>query len=104
MTAAQFEEIKRFNQNIEWLKSSQTTTESKNYINFKEAMNLLQRSRTWLQVRMQKRLLPGMNVNENLIRDADWIREGNRIMFKKQSIVRLKNEALIASGNHYDAL
>lgn len=102
MTTAQLKEIKRFNDNIEWLKNSQVVPVTSDLITMKEAMNLINRQRTWIQVRMVKDLDPGQDANSHLVRDVDWIREGNRVMFKRDSILRLKNEVLTAIGNKYD--
>jgi hypothetical protein len=51
---------------------------------------------------MVKDLDPGQDANSHLVRDVDWIREGNRVMFKRDSILRLKTEVLTAIGNKYD--
>ena len=102
MTTEQLKEIKRFNDNIEWLKNSQVVPVTSDLITMKEAMNLINRQRTWIQVRMVKDLDPGQNANSHLVRDVDWIREGNRVMFKRDSILRLKTEVLTAIGNKYD--
>lgn len=102
MTTEQLKEIKRFNDNIEWLKNSQVVPVTSDLITMKEAMNLINRQRTWIQVRMVKDLDPGQDANSHLVRDVDWIREGNRVMFKRDSILRLKNEVLTAIGNKYD--
>lgn len=102
MTTEQLKEIKRFNDNIEWLKNSQVVPVTSDLITMKEAMSLINRQRTWIQVRMVKDLDPGHDANSHLVRDVDWIREGNRVMFKRDSILRLKNEVLTAIGNKYD--
>lgn len=102
MTTEQLREIKKFNENIDWLKGSQTATISTDYVDMKEAMKILGRQRTWIQTRMVKEVSPGMNTAEILVRDADWIREGNRLMFKRDSLVRLKRDVLQAIGNKYD--
>lgn len=102
MTTEQLKEIKRFNDNIEWLKNSQVVPVTSDLITMKDAMNLINRQRTWIQVRMVKDLDPGQDANSHLVRDVDWIREGNRVMFKRDSILRLKNEVLTAIGNKYD--
>lgn len=102
MTTEQLKEIKRFNENIEWLKSSHVAPVTSDLITMKDAMSLINRQRTWIQVRMVKDLDPGQDANSHLVRDVDWIREGNRVMFKRDSILRLKNEVLTAIGNKYD--
>lgn len=104
MTADQFRELKRLNENLEWLKNSQTIPAINDLITMKEAMQLLNRQRTWIQIRMVKDLQTGQDANALLIRDVDWIREGNRVMFKRDSITRLKKEVLTAIGNKYDKL
>lgn len=73
-------------------------------ITMKEATQLLNRQRTWIQVRMVKDLEPGDDATALLIRDVDWIREGNRVMFKRDSIIRIKTQVLTAIGNKYDKL
>lgn len=102
MTTELMKEIKRLNANIEWLKSSQPAAVSNDLITMKEAMQLLNRQRTWIQVRMVKDLNIGQDADSHLVRDVDWIREGNRVMFKRDSIRRLKDEVLTAIGNKYD--
>lgn len=104
MTSEQFRELKRFNDNLEWLKNTNAIPTMSDMITMKEAMQLLNRQRTWIQIRMVKDLEPGHDPNMLLIRDVDWIREGNRVMFKKDSITRLKREVLTAIGNKYDRL
>jgi tRNA A37 N6-isopentenylltransferase MiaA len=98
-------EIKKLNQNLEWFKSYQLNPlDQGEYLSMKEAMHLLKRQRTWLQNRMVKELEPDTNVNDSLVRNVDWIREGNRIMIKKESLLRLKNQVLTAIGDKYDNL
>lgn len=102
MTAEQFHELKRFNDNLEWLKKSNTIPAANDMLSMKEAMQFLKRQRTWIQVRMVKDLDPGLDPNIYLVRDIDWIREGNRVMFKRDALVRLKTHVLTAIGNKYD--
>jgi hypothetical protein len=102
MTTEQFRELRRLNENLEWLKNTQVIPAVNDLIPMKEAMQLLNRQRTWIQVRMVKDLEDGQDANMLLIRDVDWIREGNRVMFKRDSISRLKNVVLTAIGNKYD--
>lgn len=102
MTSDQFREIKKFNENVEWLKTTNHVQETEKMITMKEAIHLLQRQRTWIQTKMIKDLEPGMDANWYLVRDVDWIREGNRVMFKRESITRLKQVVLTAIGNKYD--
>lgn len=104
MTADQFRELKRLNENLEWLKNSHVLPITSDLITMKEAMQLLNRQRTWVQIRMVKDLAPGHDPNMLLVRDVDWIREGNRVMFKRDSILRLKKEVLTAIGNKYDKI
>lgn len=102
MTTEQLNEIKRFNQNIEWLKTSQVAPEMSDLVTMKEAMKILSRQRTWIQTRMVKDIEDGQDSMGLLVRDVDWIREGNRIMLKKESLIRLKKNFLTAIGNKYD--
>lgn len=102
MTTEQLNEIKRFNQNIEWLKTSHVAPEMNDLVSMKDAMKILGRQRTWIQTRMVKDIEDGQDSMGLLIRDVDWIREGNRIMFKKDSLQRLKKDFLTAIGNKYD--
>lgn len=104
MTSEQLKELKRFNENLEWLKNTQVIQPADSMISMKDAMQLLNRQRTWIQVRMIKDLSPGQDANAYLIRDVDWIREGNRVMFKRESIIRLKQIVLTAIGNKYDKI
>lgn len=104
MTNEQLNQIKRLNENLEWLKNNQLNPiqEQKDFLTMKDAMKLLDRQRTWIQVRMVKELTDGVDVNGTLVRGADWIREGNRVMFKRDSILRLKKNFLTAIGDKYD--
>jgi len=98
-------EIRKLNQNIEWLKNTHLTPANQDgYLSMKEAMQLLNRQRTWLQNRMVKEIEPDTNVNDTLVRNVDWIREGNRVMIKKESLLRLKTKVLTAIGDKYDNL
>lgn len=97
-------ELKRFNENLEWLKNTQSLTPISDMIPMKEAIKLLGRQRTWIQIRMVKDLEPGADANAFLVRDVDWIREGNRVMFKRDAILRLKTNVLTAMGNRYDRM
>lgn len=103
MSQELLKEIKRLNENLEWLKGTNTHL-SKEYINIKESMSLLDRKRTWIQTRMVIDLEEGQDPNSVLIRDVDWIREGNRLMFKQQSILRLKKTLLMDIGNKYEQI
>lgn len=102
MTTEQLNEIRRFNQNIEWLKTSHVAPEMSDLVSMKDAMKILSRQRTWIQTRMVKDLENGQDSIGLLVRDVDWIREGNRIMFKKDSLLRIKKDFLTAIGNKYD--
>lgn len=104
MTTEQFKELKRFNENLDWLKNTQAIPIIGDMITMKEAMQLLNRQRTWIQIRMVKDLGAGDDATALLIRDVDWIREGNRVMFKRDSIIRIKTQVLTAIGNKYDKL
>lgn len=96
LTPEQFEEIKKFNRNVGWLmKNPQSVpVETSEWIKVNEAMKLLERGRTWIQTRMLKpeEATGNINVNWFLIRGADWDREGNQLIFKRESILRLKSE------------
>lgn len=102
MNDEQMKELKRFNENVDWLKNGQSFTVQTEYVNIKEAMQILDRQRTWIQTRLVKEYTPGIDTSGILIRGADWRREGNRLMFRRESINRLKNEVLTAIGNKYD--
>lgn len=104
MTGEALKEIKRLNENLEWLKNSNPLPTAKEFITMKEALGLLGRQRTWVQIRMVKDLEDGQDANGHLVRDVDWIREGNRVMFRRDSIMRLKQIVLTAIGNKYDNL
>ena len=104
MTSEQFRVIQQLNENIEWLKNQHipAVNQFDEYVPMKTAMHLLNRQRTWIQNRMVKEVNPQTNVVESLVRDVDWIREGNRVMFKKESLIRIKRDVLTALGNKYD--
>lgn len=106
MTTEQLWEIKKFNANLEWLKNSQAREEKLNeeLVSMKDAMHLLKRQRTWIQNRMVKEVDNQTNINEKLVRDVDWVREGNRIMFRMSSLKRIKRDVLTAIGNRYDGI
>jgi hypothetical protein len=108
------EEIKEllleFNRNVEWLKKNQQLLPANtvpleqlpDWIDIAMAKNILQRSRTWIRMRM---LQPDdvsypMNTHWFLIYGVDWHREGSKIVFNRQSIQRLKNE-LRSMGEKY---
>lgn len=69
------------------------------YLTCAEAMTFLNRSRAWLQ----KRTIIEFTGETSglLIRDADWIRLGNRLLYKKSSLLRMKDE-LKKVGDLYD--
>jgi hypothetical protein len=71
------------------------------YLNYKEAISFLQRSRSWIHNKLAIEFKPDMDVNAFLFKDADWIREGNRILFKKSSLQRIKGE-LRKAGDLYE--
>jgi hypothetical protein len=103
ITADQFKEIKRFNDNLEWLKKQSNPLNSNvEYMNMKDSMEFISRKRTWIQNRMVKNLEPDMDSTQVLVRGGDWIREGNRILFKKDSLIRIKTNVLQTIGNQYD--
>lgn len=106
MTTEQLWEIKKFNVNLEWLKNSQVKEQKQNeeLVSFKDAMWFLKRQRTWIQNRMVKEVDNQTNVFEKLVRDVDWVREGNRIMFKMESLKRIKYKVLTSIGNRYDGI
>jgi hypothetical protein len=103
MTNEQLQEIKRLNENFEWLKSQHNgLTISTEWVNMKEAMILISRKRTWIQNRLVKNIENHYDVDSVLVRDVDWIREGNRIMLKRDSLLRLKSGVMQSMGNQYD--
>ncbi|MEI8111133.1 MAG: hypothetical protein WCH59_09105 [Chitinophagia bacterium] len=100
--------LSEFNRNVEWLKENHqfltpnTLEELPDWIDIVTAKNLLQRSRTWIRMRM---IQPDdvsypMNTNWFLIYGVDWHREGSKIVFARQSVQRLKNE-LRSMGENY---
>jgi hypothetical protein len=103
MTNEQLQEIKRLNENFEWLKSqSSGITTSSEWMNMKDAMAFINRKRTWIQNRLVKNTDTYQDVESILVRDVDWIREGNRIMLKRDSLLRLKTSVMQMMGNQYD--
>lgn len=103
--------LAEFNRNVEWLKKNQQLlpnqsspyeTDLPDYLYMQDAKRVLQRGRTWITWRMitPDDLTPDMNTNWFLIYGLDWHREGSKIMFKKDSIMRLKKE-LKSMGNRY---
>lgn len=100
-------EIKKFNQNIEWLKKNHQSVPSEipsEWIDLKEVKKIIDRGRTWLKSRMIHAESASQPINYNwfLVYGLDWRREGSRIMFKRTSIIRLKDEVLVAMGNQYE--
>ena len=65
-------------------------------------MAILCRKRTWIQTRMLLDLKAGQDPYSVLVRDVDWFREGNRLMFKQESIQNLKEKLLKHIGNKYE--
>lgn len=62
------------------------------WINAHQAQKILQRGRTWLNSRMIESVTYPMNTNWFLIRGVDYTYEGNRLVFRKSSVQRLKSE------------
>lgn len=101
MTQEMLDEIKRFNDNIEWLRKNQTKSvphekPTADWIYLEEAKKILNRGRTWLATRMLEphEAQPPMNTNWFLIRGLDWSKEGKLLVFKAASIYRLKSEMI----------
>lgn len=104
--------LQEFNSNVEWLKKNQPSMPSTvpfektlpEYINIQAAQRLLERGRTWINTRMitpeALNVPQATNTNWFLIYGVDWFREGSRIMFKRDSILRLKKE-LRVMGERY---
>lgn len=92
--------LERLNKNIEKLmKNQQSGTLSVPFENVldewiyaAEAMKILQRSRSWLNGRLQKEVVAPMNVNWFLFKGVDWKYEGNKLILKRSSVNRLKEE------------
>lgn len=105
LTDEQFHEIKLFNKNIEWIKKNRQSVpvENKDWIKVSEAMQLLDCGRTWIQTRMVKpeEVTAPINLNWFLVRGIDWQRKGNQLVFKRESILRLKTE-LRQLGERYE--
>jgi hypothetical protein len=97
-------ELKKLNHHIEWLKTQQLPPIENGYLTMKESMSYLKRGRTWYANKMVVEVEPHHNVNDILVRSVDWHREGNRIMIKKESLDRLKNDVLTSIGDRYDNL
>jgi hypothetical protein len=94
-------ELKRFNDNIEWLRKNHQSVPTKNHVGaewiyLEEAKQILNRGRTWLTTRMLEphEVQPPMNTNWFLIRGLDWSKEGKLLVFKATSIYRLKSEMI----------
>ena len=112
MTTHEKELIAEFNRNVEWLRKNHKSSLNPKpfeetlpeFINVQAAQRILGRGRTWINTRMitPEALIVPQETNTNwfLIYGVDWFREGSRIMFKRDSIVRLKNE-LRAMGEKY---
>lgn len=102
MTQEQLEEVKRFNDNIEWLKKNHSqsvpmkTAENADWIYLTDAIKILNRGRTWITTRMLEpnEAQPPMNTNWFLVRGLDWSKEGKLLVFKSSSIYRLKSEMI----------
>lgn len=99
--------IKQFNDNVEWLRKNKVTpidTIQDEWLTVIQAEKILDRRRTWIQTRMiaPEDVKQPMNVNWFFIRGLDWKREGSKLMFKRSSIERMKNESLPQMGMLYD--
>lgn len=102
MTTEALQELKRFNDNIEWLRKNQTKSvpyqndKTAEWIYLEEAKQILNRGRTWLSTRMLEpnEVQHPMNTNWFLIRGLDWSKEGKLLVFKATSIYRLKSEMI----------
>ena len=89
--------ITELNENLQLIGKTQTTSvpnESNlpEWINAHQAQSILQRGRTWLNGRMLEAANHPMNTNWFLIRGLDYTYEGNRLAFRKESVLRLKAE------------
>lgn len=99
--------IKTFNKNIDWLRKNQQSVPNENnlseWVKLPEALKIMDRSRTWLTSRMIKPedVQQPMNTHWFLIHGIDWEREGNKLLFKTESLLRLKKE-LRTLGKMYD--
>lgn len=97
-------ELEKFNKNVAWLRENvdiEVLKKDDDWVDIKAAMTLLNRSRTWLNTRMMATPIEPVNHDWFLFKEVDYNREGNRLVFKKSSILRLKN-ALTELGRHYE--
>lgn len=105
--------IETFNLNVEWLRKNQhklqlqsvpiESNSAETFVDIEQAKALLNRSRTWITLRMktaEELAEIGSDTSQFLVYGLDWHREGNRVIFQKQSIVRLK-EILKQMGDRY---
>jgi len=97
LTETQLSEIKKFNQNVDWLRKNHRSEPYENtgeWIYLGEAMKVLNRKRTWIQTRMVEAAdaVPPINLNWFLVRGLDYQHEGKLLVFKRSSIARLKAE------------
>jgi hypothetical protein len=101
--------IERFNANVEWLvdnykKGNIVFTEAiqSDTVGVPEAVKFLGRGRTWISARMivPEKVTEGLNTDQYLLYGVDWYRESSRIVFKRESLIRFKNE-MRAIGEKY---
>jgi hypothetical protein len=86
---------------LDQLLQGKTEEPTEEFLTYPQAMALLNRSRSWLHIITVTELEPEMDVNRFLIKEADWFREGNRILYKKDSLLRIK-DVLREAGNAFD--
>ena len=92
-------ELKKLNQNFALLwktNPSQFVPNESEWIYIEEAMKLLNRKRSWMRTRMltPNQVTHPINTNWFLIRGVDWQYEGKLLIFKRDSILRLKSEMI----------
>lgn len=108
MSKEQLKELKRFNENIEWLKknhsysvSYKNTEKATEWVYLPVAESILNRGMTWIKTRMLEahEANPPINTNWFLIRGLDWEKEGKLLIFNKNSVMRLKSEMIRMGAN-----
>lgn len=73
-------------------------------VDFEAAKSILNRGRTWITTRMinANEVTAQMNTAWFLVKGLDWHREGRIIMFKRKSLIRLRDE-MKRMGEMYEA-
>jgi hypothetical protein len=89
--------IKAFNRNVEWLRTREVKEQAKKTIwgTYEEAHRILPRSKQWYKIQ-RLGIMVGQDYAEvpTLEKDKDWRMIGNRVEYRLEAIVALKNKMI----------